>query len=455
MTATFGDFLRPAGEHIAAAVSIRDDLPAEATFGVIRQFGRLLSTLVHYLDDRPMPDEFEAAMAAEPLSTEAQTVLDMRIALRQGAQSLRYAMTTLPDAVIDDSHPAVQHLSAAAGFLAAGRDLLQTHFATGPGGTPEGCSYWAPVITSRPVTAALLGEIAGCALHLARWTARLAVPETTTGDVPAATGLAALTASHCTWVAGATVQTAHRRHPPSADARRLLCAIPANFPPPRVAPSGHEQVSDLSHAAIVTAERLRHAGLAFARQARWSPTATSTSWRKNALASAITGHANEVILRGLTERARQLALSPAICAQLHSAADASSQAWPNGGRSLTTGTSPAPASIVAPAPPRRLSSSRTSYCGSGGSPTATSAGRQPAPTPATPATQQTWPPPPMTSPMCWPRSTPPPTQLPASPPKTARRYAPPPPTTACTCQHSHVPTRPWSAAATGPPLRPG
>ena len=116
--------------------------------------------------------------------------------------------------------------------------------------------------------------------------------------------------------------------PLSADARRLLCAIPANFPPPRVAPSGHEQVSDLCHGAIVSAERLRHAGLAFARQARWSPTATSTSWRKNALASAITGHANEVILRGLTERARQLALSPAICAQLHSAADASSQAWP-------------------------------------------------------------------------------------------------------------------------------
>ena len=49
MTATFGDFLRPAGEHIAGAVSIRDELPAEATFGVIRQFARLLSTLVHYL----------------------------------------------------------------------------------------------------------------------------------------------------------------------------------------------------------------------------------------------------------------------------------------------------------------------------------------------------------------------------------------------------------------------
>jgi hypothetical protein len=328
MTATFGDFLRPAGEHIAAAISIQDELSAEATCGVIRQFGRLLSTLVHYLDDLPVPDEFEAAMAAEPLSPEAQTVLDTRIALRRGAQSLRYAMNTPADAVIDDSHPAVQQLSAAADFLAAGRDLLQTHFATGPGGAREHRSYWAPAITSRPVTAALLGEIAGFALRLAPWTARLSVPETTAGDVPAATGLAVLTASHCTWVAGAAAQAAQRHHPPPPDARRLLAAIPANFPPPWAAPSGHEQVSDLCHGVVVTAERLRHAVLAFAYQARWSPTATSASWRKDTLASAITGHASELILRGLTERARQLNVGPAICAQLQSAADATSQAWP-------------------------------------------------------------------------------------------------------------------------------
>jgi hypothetical protein len=237
-------------------------------------------------------------------------------------------MTTLADAVTDDSHPAVQHLSAAAGFLAAGRDLLQTHFATSPGGSRERRSYWAPVITSPPVTAALLGEIAKCTLRLAPWTARLSMPEATAGDVPAGTGLAVLTASHCTWVAGAAVQAAHRRHPPSADAHRLLYAIPANFPPPRVEPSGHEQVSALSHGAIISAERLRQAGLAFARQARWPPTATSGSWRKDALASAIIGHASEVILRGLTERARQLTLGPAICAQLQDAADAYRQTWP-------------------------------------------------------------------------------------------------------------------------------
>jgi hypothetical protein len=52
------------------------------------------------------------------------------------------------------------------------------------------------------------------------------------------------------------------------------------------------------------------------------------SWRRHAQASAITGHASELILRSLAERARQLDLSRAIRAQLASAADTLSQAWP-------------------------------------------------------------------------------------------------------------------------------
>jgi hypothetical protein len=327
MTAVLGDFLRPAGDHIAAAVSIQQELTAEATFGVIGQFGRLLSTFVGYLADLPVPDEFDAAMGEAP-GPEAHTVLDARIALRRGAQSLRHAMNMPGSAVIDDAHPAAQHLSAAAAFLAAGRDLLQTHFASGPAGAREGRSYWAPVITSQPVTAALLGELASCALQLAPWTARLSVTQTMGRDAPAATRLALLTASHCTWVAGATVQAAQRSNPPPSDAGRLLSAIPANFPPPRQVPPDDAQLHDLCHGAVVTAERLRHAALAFTRHARWSPATTSASWRKDALASAIIGHASELILRGLTERASQLAVSPAICAQLQDAADATSHAWP-------------------------------------------------------------------------------------------------------------------------------
>jgi hypothetical protein len=202
------------------------------------------------------------------------------------------------------------------------------NFATGPIGAREDRSYWTPVIISPPVTAALLGEIAGCALRLAPWTARLSVTETMRRDAPAATCLALLTASHSTWVAGATILAAQRHHPPPPDARRLLGAIPANFPPPRQVPSSGEQIRDLCHGAVVTAERLRHATLAVARHARWSPAATSAAWRKHALAAAITSHASDLILRGLAERASQLATDPAICAQLQEAADATRRAWP-------------------------------------------------------------------------------------------------------------------------------
>jgi hypothetical protein len=120
---------------------------------------------------------------------------------------------------------------------------------------------------------------------------------------------------------------AHRLDPPAAG-RRLLAGIPAGFPPPRQPPGNAEPVPELCAGITVTAERLRHAARAFAGQARWSPAANSTSWRRHALASAITGHASELILRSLAERARQLDLSPAVRAQLASASDAVSQAWP-------------------------------------------------------------------------------------------------------------------------------
>ena len=41
----------------------------------------------------------------------------------------------------------------------AGRDLLHTHFATGRDGARLARSEWAPVITSAPVTRALLLEL--------------------------------------------------------------------------------------------------------------------------------------------------------------------------------------------------------------------------------------------------------------------------------------------------------
>jgi hypothetical protein len=115
--------------------------------------------------------------------------------------------------------------------------------------------------------------------------------------------------------------------PPPAASRQMLHAIPANVPPPRRPPGTRQTVPELCECAIVAAERLRHASLAFASVAEWSPTATSKSWRRDALGSAITGHGSEFILRALAERAGQLSADPAVGPQLLHAAQAMEQAW--------------------------------------------------------------------------------------------------------------------------------
>lgn len=169
--------------------------------------------------------------------------------------------------------------------------------------------------------------MAGCARRLAPWTAWLAATATMGSGVPTAANLALHTATRGLWVAGAAVEAAHRHHTPSTAGRRLLAAIPANLPPPRVVPLEDETVPVLCERAALTAERLRQAAWSFARQARWSPAATSHSWRRAAFASAITGHASELILHLMEERATTLGTEPAVRTQLNQAADAIRQAW--------------------------------------------------------------------------------------------------------------------------------
>jgi hypothetical protein len=77
----------------------------------------------------------------------------------------------------------------------------------------------------------------------------------------------------------------------------------------------------------LTAERLRNAAFNFAARARWAPAATSLSWRRDALASAITGHGSELILRALPGCAEQLGLEAALRAQLLDAAEDMKHAW--------------------------------------------------------------------------------------------------------------------------------
>jgi hypothetical protein len=176
------------------------------------------------------------------------------------------------------------------------------------------------------VTVALLSELAGYAQSLASWIAKLAGRRVSPG-APTSAHLALRRAEPWLRLAGAAIQAAQRERYPLATARRLLDAIPANAPPPRLSVNADEPVAELCERIPVTAERLRHAALAFAGRARWSPAATSLSWRRDALASAIASHSSELILRTLAERASQLGMEPAFRARLRTAAEHMTTAW--------------------------------------------------------------------------------------------------------------------------------
>jgi hypothetical protein len=326
VTPVFGEFWRPAAEHITAAVSSPGEVPADARRAVIRELGRLAGTLARYLGDLVIPDEFDPALS-EPLIPEAGAAADAKLALRWAAGSLRPDAITTEDTGAGDGHPVVSHLSAAADLLAAGRDLLQTHFASDPSGARIRTSYWAPVITSWPVTAALLADLASHLRQLAPWAAHLALTGTQDPGAPTSDSLALQAASRWMQIAGAGVQAAQRQ-PVPAEARQLLAAIPANIPPAPRPPDETEPVPSLCEGVTITAERLRHAALTSAARARWSPDTTSVSWRRDALASAITTHSSAFILRLLAQRASQLGAGPAIQAQLRTAAAAMNRAWP-------------------------------------------------------------------------------------------------------------------------------
>ena len=78
MAPVLGDFLRPAGEHIAAAARYGGELPVPVKRGVIIELDRLVARLARYLDDLALPAGFTPASTADPA---VRAALDVRLAL--------------------------------------------------------------------------------------------------------------------------------------------------------------------------------------------------------------------------------------------------------------------------------------------------------------------------------------------------------------------------------------
>jgi hypothetical protein len=174
------------------------------------------------------------------------------------------------------------------------------------------------------VTAVLISELAQHARTLAPWAGQLTMTGPLDMGMPASERLLLHGAIWGLWITSAAAGQAQQSRRPVPEAHALLAAIPASMPPPRCPPADSEPVTVLCDGLTVTAERLRHTALASAS----SPAATSSSWRRRALASAITCHADHIILRTLTGRASQLGMTPATVTKLNDAADAMNLAWP-------------------------------------------------------------------------------------------------------------------------------
>ena len=104
MTATFGDFSRPASQYITAAISYASVVPDEVRPAVIRQLDRIVTTLAHHLVDA-VPAGRPGTGPVESLDPQTRAMIEARTALRRAAHSLRHAATALEGIDSDNAHP--------------------------------------------------------------------------------------------------------------------------------------------------------------------------------------------------------------------------------------------------------------------------------------------------------------------------------------------------------------
>ncbi len=326
MRPSLGDFLAAASRHVDAATDCGEPLPPKAMGAALREAARLLAVMAHFasaftLDDQTVPPP--------SLEVPERADWDARTGLRRAAVRMRVAASVLGgnDEDHDYDHPAVARLTAAANCLAAGHDLLQTHFSVGRFGSRHGNSPWAPVITSAPVNYALLTEMVGYAHRIARWAIRLTVAHAQDEALPPPARVAVSRTCQLLRAAEAASWAASQCEHGTADARILLRAIPVNTAPSRHSPGPEETVPGLCVGTNITAERLRYLTRAFASRPHQQVTVTGASRQRIAQGAAITGHCSELILRSLAVPGSHLSNASDAMSALAGAADAAAEAW--------------------------------------------------------------------------------------------------------------------------------
>jgi hypothetical protein len=326
MRPAFGEFLATATSHIEAATSLGTGLPglpADAVPEVVTQAGRLIAVMARCADAFNPGD----LASLHCLDAHEHALLDARGALRQAAAQMRLAAGTLAGIVAsDDTHPCAQQLAAAADCLAAGHDLLHTHFAPGAPGTMIGRSPWAATIASPAIHDALVTAMTGCAGRLAPWALQLTMTGESSQALPRRARVALSAACRSLRVAEAAGWAA-THHSSAASAQALLHTIAANTLPPRCPPNGNPPVALVCASITATAERLRHLTHAAAARAPRAATGAAVSWQRTAQGAAITGHCTQLIVGQFADPATGLPSTSTAGTALRQARDAAHDAW--------------------------------------------------------------------------------------------------------------------------------
>jgi len=333
--ARFGDFLDAA--HRSLAPRAGEPSPARGDVEeVSRSLLRVVTILGRYTQDTATAFRDVPHLTPAPTSPWSQARAQARDALTNAAGFLLHPAVSRPVwPGAPSASPLARRLDDVAACLAAGRDLLHTHFAPGPQDRVHR-SPWARTITSERLNRALLAEVGALAQPIAHYGANVALAPVPGAPAHAGRRRALNAACQWLWVLGASVDAAGRQQPVAAADRDLLAAIPVNALPGRPAPSATGTIPGLCDGVSTTAERLRHLAWRSAQQPPWTPALTVTSLRQAAETSALTSHHCALLAESLAARASQGAF-PAASPDLVAAAQAARRAagaWFQAARAL-------------------------------------------------------------------------------------------------------------------------
>src|SRR5260221_11791291 len=168
---TLGDFLGAARGHLDAAAG---GCIAAESYRDLEEMSRGLRRLAAVLGSYVAPGTGAVGEPAEPVmaaNSPAAAGVRAHDAFVSAEACLGQDDAGAPCS--ETGSELARQLHAAPTSLAAGSDLLQSHFATDPKGAQLYRSEWALVIVSQPFRPALLDEIAGLAQQAAPVSARV------------------------------------------------------------------------------------------------------------------------------------------------------------------------------------------------------------------------------------------------------------------------------------------